>query len=47
MTNQLALWIGLLLIGAALLDWALTGGATLVAGARLFHEIIVSMRFWR
>jgi len=46
MTNAIAVWLGLILIGAVLADIYLTGGTTLMAGARLFHEMILSLRFW-
>jgi len=39
--------LGLLLIGAALFDLWMTGGSTLIGAARVFHDTIVSLRFWR
>lgn len=47
MTNQIAIWLGLLQTGAALFDMLLTGGATVVASLRLFDDVIDSLKFWR
>lgn len=46
MTNSFAIGLGVLLIGAALTDVALTDGATLTALGRSFLEVIDTLRFW-
>ncbi|WP_425090470.1 hypothetical protein [Tropicimonas sp. S265A] len=47
MTNQIAIWLGLFLIAAALLDAILKGGSGLLGLARIFHDLILTLRFWR
>jgi hypothetical protein len=47
LTNRIALWLGLLLLAASGVDYALNDGSTLFFLARKFLELIEWVAFWR
>ncbi|MES0861267.1 hypothetical protein ABLN87_02800 [Ruegeria sp. SCPT10] len=47
MTNQLAIWLGLLLLGAVILDYALVGPEHLVFLSKKLYAFLDWLAFWR
>ena len=47
MTNRLAVWIGLILLAAAIADFALNGGSAVTFLVRKFLDLIEWVAFWR
>ncbi|MDX5351518.1 MAG: hypothetical protein LPJ95_12570 [Paracoccaceae bacterium] len=47
MTDRIALWLGLILVAAALADLALNGGSALMFLTRKFLHLIEWLAFWR
>ena len=47
MTNKLAIWIGLIVIGLLILDQALRDGDTTIFLLRKLADLIEYLAFWR
>ncbi|WP_171174254.1 MULTISPECIES: hypothetical protein [unclassified Ruegeria] len=47
MTNLIAIWLGILLLGGAMLDMTLYGGDHLLFLAKKLYEFLDWLAFWR
>ncbi len=47
MTNQLAIWLAVLILGAVMLDYALYGTEHLLFLGKKFYEFLDWLAFWR
>jgi len=47
MTNQIAIWLGVLILGGLMLDYALVGTEHLLFLGKKFYELLDWVAFWR
>ncbi|KUJ86233.1 glyceraldehyde-3-phosphate dehydrogenase [Ruegeria marisrubri] len=47
MTNRIAIWLGVLILGAILLDYALFGTEHLLFLGKKLYEFLDWLAFWR